>query len=267
MGQPGEHVGWFVATGGEIGQWNEWHHDGSVEWHLLQYPLHRGIQRWLTDLNRLYRQEPALHELDERPEGFSWVDANDSANCVLTMLRTGQSTGAVVLIACNFTPVPRHHYRVGVPRGGTWREVLNSDAYDYSGSGIGNRGSVQAEAVPYHGRPFSVDLTLPPLSKDADIWMHPTDYAPCQQLADRARTAGVDLIKYRSARDPDRGLNLAILSCGAFVKHEPVSRQSWRIQLSAGGVRALCEFPRLFLDFDRNAFARDPRMSDMTWDR
>lgn len=113
----------------------------------------------------------------------------------------------------------------------------------------------------------ALDLTLAPLSAAADVWTHPTDYAPCQQLAERARTAGVDLIKYQSARDPDRGLNLAILSCRAFTKHEPVSRQSWRIQLSAGGVRAVCEFPRMFLDFDREAFARDPRMSTMTWDR
>lgn len=113
----------------------------------------------------------------------------------------------------------------------------------------------------------ALDLTQAPLNADADVWLHPTDYVPCQQFAEVARTAGVDLIKYRSARDPGGGMNFAILSCRAFAKHDPLSRQSWRIQLSAGGVRALCEFPRLFLDFDRVAFARDPRMSQMIWDR
>jgi 1,4-alpha-glucan branching enzyme len=158
--QPGKKL---LFMGGELGQWNEWDHEDSLDWHLLQYPSHRGLQRWVADLNRFYRGEPALYELDASPSGFAWVDANDSEQSVLTFLRNGRG-GAVVLAACNFTPVPRHGYRVGVPRGGRWREALNSDASDYGGSGLGNYGGADAEPVPCHGRPHSLSLTLPPLA-------------------------------------------------------------------------------------------------------
>jgi 1,4-alpha-glucan branching enzyme len=149
--------------GGEIGQWREWSHEDSLDWHLLDRPLHRGVQRLVEDLNRMYRDERALHELDCEGEGFEWIDANDSAQSVLTFLRRGRSPDDVVLVAANFTPVPRANYLVGVPRGGMWREILNSDAAVYGGSGWGNLGGVEALPISVHGRPRAVNLTLPPL--------------------------------------------------------------------------------------------------------
>jgi len=159
--QPGKKL---LFMGSEIGQWDEWYHEASLSWHLLQYPPHQGIQRWVKDLNRLYRDEPALFELDFDPEGFEWVDCTDALAGVISLLRKARSTEDIILVACNFTPVPRLAYRIGVPRGGYWREMLNSDAKDYNSSGLGNEGGLEAEAVPVHGRPFSLRLTLPPLS-------------------------------------------------------------------------------------------------------
>ncbi|HEX9872360.1 MAG TPA: 1,4-alpha-glucan branching protein GlgB [Candidatus Tectomicrobia bacterium] len=159
--QPGKKL---LFMGGEFGQWREWHHDESLDWHLCQYPPHAGLQRWLEDLNRLYRSEPALHELDTQPSGFDWIDCNDAPASVVSCLRQGQSTHDLVLVVCNFTPVPRLNYRVGAPRSGFWHEVRNSDAQDYGGSGYGNMGGVEAAPVPWHGRPYSLNLTLPPLS-------------------------------------------------------------------------------------------------------
>ena len=150
--------------GGEFGQWREWSHDDSLEWHLLQYAPHIGLQRWVQDLNRLYRGERALHELDCSPAGFEWIDCTDADSSTLSFIRTGQSTDDIVLIACNFTPVPRLNYRVGAPKAGTWSEVLNSDAETYGGSGYGNMGGVEAAPVPIHGRPYSLNLILPPLA-------------------------------------------------------------------------------------------------------
>ncbi|MEM2865932.1 MAG: 1,4-alpha-glucan branching protein GlgB [Candidatus Hadarchaeales archaeon] len=158
-GHPGKKL---LFMGGEFGQWREWVHDESLEWHVLQYEDHRGLQRWVRDLNRLYREEPALHELDFEPEGYEWVDLKDVEKSIISFLRKGR-TGPPVLVVCNFTPVPRYGYRVGVPRGGFWRELLNSDAREYGGSGLGNLGGVWAEPVPWHGRPCSLPLTLPPL--------------------------------------------------------------------------------------------------------
>jgi len=160
-GQPAKKL---LFMGGEFGQWREWSHDESLEWHLTQYAPHAGLMKWVEDLNRLYRSEPSLHELDCDPAGFQWVDANDSENSVLCFLRGGHSTNDLLLIVCNFTPVPRLNYRVGVPRGGFWNEMLNSDAPDYFGSGQGNFGGVEAAPVPLHGRAYSLTLTLPPLS-------------------------------------------------------------------------------------------------------
>jgi 1,4-alpha-glucan branching enzyme len=149
--------------GGEIGQRQEWNHDTSVDWHLLEHPPHQGLQRWVRDLNTIYRGEEALHELDCDPAGFEWVDANDSEGSVLSFLRKGKSPGEEVLVVCNFTPVPRHNYCVGVPAGGRWEEVLNSDAPLYGGSGQGNLGGVDAGPVPSHGRPYLLTITVPPL--------------------------------------------------------------------------------------------------------
>ena len=154
----------LLFMGGEFGQWSEWSHDAGLERHLLQYSPHQGILRWVTDLNRLYRREPALHERDADPEGFEWVDFSDVDKSIVSYLRRGRSADDVVLVACNCTPVPRYNYRVGVPFGGFWEEVLNSDAVEYGGSGVGNLGGVEAEQVPAHGRPWSLPLTLPPLA-------------------------------------------------------------------------------------------------------
>ncbi|MCT8337691.1 1,4-alpha-glucan branching protein GlgB [Methanoculleus sp. Afa-1] len=154
----------LLFMGGEFGQWSEWSHETGLEWHLLEYAPHQGILRWVTDLNRLYRREPALHERDADPAGFEWVDFSDVEKSVVSYLRRGRSADDVVLVACNFTPVPRYNYRVGVPFGGFWKEVLNSDATEYGGSGVGNLGGVEAEQVPAHGRPWSLPLTLPPLA-------------------------------------------------------------------------------------------------------
>jgi 1,4-alpha-glucan branching enzyme len=154
----------LLFMGGEFGQWWEWNHEASLDWHLLEFAPHAGLQRWVTDLNHLYRQTPALYEGDCEPEGFAWVDCTDADSSVLSFLRQGESSPDLVLVVCNFTPIPRLNYRVGAPQGGVWREVLNSDARDYEGSGYGNQGGVEAAPVPHHGRPYSLTLTLPPLA-------------------------------------------------------------------------------------------------------
>jgi 1,4-alpha-glucan branching enzyme len=154
----------LLFMGGEIGQWHEWSHDSSVDWHLLENPLHRGLQEWMAQLNRTYKEQPALHEFDADPAGFEWVDCNDSAASVVSLIRKGKSEREVVLVVCNFTPVPRESYQVGVPHGGFWRELLNSDANEYGGSGMGNLGGCTAYELSVHGRPYSLKLTLPPLA-------------------------------------------------------------------------------------------------------
>lgn len=153
----------LLFMGGEFGQWREWAHEESLDWHLLRYPPHRGVQKWVQDLNHFYKREPVMHELDFEPNGFEWIDFNDWEQSIVSFLRRGKSTGDIILVVCNFTPVPRYNYRVGVPRGGLWREVLNSDAKEYGGSGHGNFGSVEATPVSLHGRDHSLTLTLPPL--------------------------------------------------------------------------------------------------------
>ncbi|MCX7989975.1 MAG: alpha amylase C-terminal domain-containing protein [Aquificaceae bacterium] len=156
--------------GGEFAQWQEWNHDHSLDWHLLEYPSHRGLQRLVKDLNRLYREEPALHELDCEPEGFEWVDFGDWEKSIISYLRKSKR-GELLLVVCNFTPVPRKDYRVGVPEGGLWKEVLNTDAEVYGGSNIGNLGGVGAERLPFHGRRYSLNLTLPPLGVLVFKWV------------------------------------------------------------------------------------------------
>ena len=159
--QPGKKL---LFMGSEFGQRREWAHDGSLDWDLLDSPAHAGVQQWVRDLNGLYRGEPALHELDCEPAGFEWIDCGDAASSVLSLVRKGKSTSTLLLIVCNFTPVPRQGYRIGAPRRGFWREALNSDAAKYGGSGMGNGGGIAAEPTPLHGRPCSVLVTLPPLS-------------------------------------------------------------------------------------------------------
>jgi 1,4-alpha-glucan branching enzyme len=159
-GHPGKKL---MFMGGEFGQWNEWYHETSLDWHLLQYPLHQGVQKWVRDLNRFYRAEPAIHELDFRQETFEWVDFRDWEGSTISFLRRGKSTDDIFLVVCNLTPVPRRNYRMGVPREGFWKEVLNSDAKIYGGSGHGNFGGVEAAPVPSHGKHHSLSLILPPL--------------------------------------------------------------------------------------------------------
>lgn len=158
--QPGKKL---IFMGCEFGQWREWNHDASLDWHLLQYAPHQGIQRWVGDLNRLYRAEPAMHEGDIEPWGFEWIDCNDTEASVISLLRKGRSTEDLIVIVANYTPVVRENYQIGVPRAGAWTEVLNSDAEVYGGSGLGNLGGVEAAPIACHGRPCMISLTLPPL--------------------------------------------------------------------------------------------------------
>ena len=154
----------LLFMGGEFGQKREWTHEQSLEWHVLQYSHHAGMRRWISDLNRFYRHTPALYQRDFTPDGFEWIDCNDTESSTLAFLRKGNDPSDVVLIVCNFTPVPRDNFRVGVPRGGHWRECLNSDARYYGGSDLGNFGGVEAAPLPAHGRHHSLTLRLPPLA-------------------------------------------------------------------------------------------------------
>ncbi len=159
--QPGKKL---IFMGGEFGQHKEWNHEASLDWHLLEDPAHAGLQRWLRDLNTCYRGEPALHELDCDPAGFSWLDCDDSEQSTLSYLRRGRSSAQEIAVVCNFTPIARTGFRVGVPQAGHWRELLNSDAPLYGGSGQGNLGGVRSQPVSAHGQPHSLALTLPPLA-------------------------------------------------------------------------------------------------------
>jgi 1,4-alpha-glucan branching enzyme len=159
-GQPGKKL---LFMGNEFAQWDEWNHDRSLDWHLAGFDRHQGVQHWVRDLNALYRNEPAMHQLDFDPAGFEWIDAGDYQSSIFSFLRKGRARGDTLLLAYNFTPVPRQHYRIGVPHGGRWDEVLNSDSPTYWGSGQGNGGGVEASAEAWHGRPYSVEVTLPPL--------------------------------------------------------------------------------------------------------
>jgi 1,4-alpha-glucan branching enzyme len=161
FGQAGKKL---LFMGGEFGQWREWDHDSSLDWHLLSMPFHAGLRKWVADLNRVYRAEPALYEYDCNAAGWEWIDCNDSEASTISFLRKGQDPDSCVVVVCNFTPVLRLNYQVGVPRGGQWRELLNSDAHDYGGSGCGNYGGLEASDASVHGRPYSLELTLPPLA-------------------------------------------------------------------------------------------------------
>ncbi len=159
--QPGKKL---LFMGGEVGQWRQWSHESSVDWHLLEQPEHAGIARCLAHLNRTYAGEAALHELDFDPAGFEWVVSDDWEQSVIAFLRKGRSSARIVLAAFNFTPVPRLQYRLGVPTGGRWREIVNTDATEYGGSGIGNFGGVEGSPFGSHGRPYSLTIDLPPLA-------------------------------------------------------------------------------------------------------
>jgi 1,4-alpha-glucan branching enzyme len=159
--QPGKKL---LFMGGEFGQRREWSHERSLDWHLLaESPLHGQLQLLVGELNRLHRAEPSLHELDVQPEGFEWIAADDVENGVYAFLRKARDQRQCLLAVFNCTPLPRFNYRLGVPFEGVWAEVLNTDSHAYGGSNHGNVGGVEATPVPSHGRPFSVNLTLPPL--------------------------------------------------------------------------------------------------------
>ncbi len=153
----------LLFMGGEFGQWSEWYHEESLDWHLLEFPSHAGLQRWVKELNRTYRTEKALYELDFDPAGFEWIDCNDTQQSTLSLIRKSRSTSEIILTVLNFTPTPQYNYKVGAPREGFWQEILNSDAEEYGGSGHGNFGGIEAVPIEIHGRPYSLKLTLPPL--------------------------------------------------------------------------------------------------------
>jgi 1,4-alpha-glucan branching enzyme len=159
-GHPGKKL---LFMGCELGQRREWNHEESLEWHVLEFPFHRGVQRWVRDLNMLLRAQPALHEVDFSLDGFSWVDFHDWENSIIVFLRKDRTGGNAVLVACNLTPVVRYAYRVGVPAAGYWREALNSDSEVYGGGNVGNGGGIHTMNVPSHGQEQSLSITMPPL--------------------------------------------------------------------------------------------------------
>ncbi len=154
----------LLFMGDEIGQWQEWSYTTSIDWHLLEDSRHMGIRRWVRDLNTFYRAEPALHELDCRADGFSWLEANNAAQSLLSFYRRGTAANSSALVICNFTSNVYQNYRLGVSERGRWDEVLNSDAQIYGGSGQGNMGSVTTAPIGSHGQLQSLNLTLPPLA-------------------------------------------------------------------------------------------------------
>jgi 1,4-alpha-glucan branching enzyme len=177
-GQPGKKL---LFMGAELGQQTDWDHDGSLPWWLLDRPEHRGLQAWVAHLNHLHRSEPGLHERDFTADGFQWIDAADTGASVMSWLRhpARDDSGLPVtpgareiLVVCNFTPVPRTGYHVGVPRGGRWLELGNSDASEFGGSGVGNLGGVDAVTRATHGQAWSLPLTLPPLGV---LFLSPAD--------------------------------------------------------------------------------------------
>ena len=160
----------LLFMGGELAQQAEWHHDGELDWAALQDAHHRGVQRVVADLNRVYRETPALYEFDCESQGFEWIDFADREQSVVEFLRRGVGDDALVIVACNFTPVPRAAYRIGVPRGGYYQEIINTDAACYGGSNLGNGGGIDAVAAPCHGREYSLSVTLPPLACVMFAW-------------------------------------------------------------------------------------------------
>ena len=154
----------LLFMGAEIGQWIEWNAESSLDWHLLQWPDHQGVQKLVDDLNRLYKSEPALHRVDFHWSGFEWLALNDSENSVIAFARRQESGVHDVVCACNFTPLPRHNYRIGVSKPGVYREILNTDSAHYGGSNLGNQGLVSTVAATWGGKPYHIELTLPPMS-------------------------------------------------------------------------------------------------------
>jgi 1,4-alpha-glucan branching enzyme len=160
----------LLFMGGELGEWDEWNYDRSLHWNLLEYAEHQGLHSLVRDLNGAYRAQPALYEVDDDPAGFRWLEANDAQNNVLAFARLDAKGERPVVCALNLSPVPRYEYRVGMPVCCRWRELVNTDSAYYGGSGVGNLGGVEAEAVPWHDQPYSAPVTLPPLGA---VWLVP----------------------------------------------------------------------------------------------
>jgi 1,4-alpha-glucan branching enzyme len=160
-GYPGKKL---LFMGGEIGQWDEWKDDYSLDWHLVEFREHKRLQKYIQDLNKIYSNEPALYELDFDSRGFEWIDFKDSDNSIVSFIRRAKRQDDYIVIVCNFTPVPRFSYRVGVPEKCYYREILNSDSREYWGSNLGNTGGVYSTDLPWHGRQYSIEITIPPLS-------------------------------------------------------------------------------------------------------
>jgi 1,4-alpha-glucan branching enzyme len=186
---PGKQL---LFMGGEFGQGDEWSEQAGLQWHLLEYPGHAGVQQLVMDLNQAYRDRPALWQQDSSPAGFEWIDASDRPGNVLSFLRHGDD-GSVLACVCNFSAAPRYGYRIGLPSAGTWTEVINTDAEVYGGSGTGNFGAVEATGEPWHGRPASAALTIPPL---AVLWLAPAASAGETLSGSNGSAAG-------DAGDPD----------------------------------------------------------------
>jgi 1,4-alpha-glucan branching enzyme len=160
----------LLFMGGELAQEQEWSHERSLDWHLLEQADHAGIQRLVRDLNRLYRDEPALWEVDSDPAGFWWIEPNDADSNVVAFARASRDAERVLVFVANLSPVPRERYRLGLPRACRWREAINTDSTFYGGSDVGNLGGVEPEPLPWHSQPVSAEVTLPPL---AAIWLVP----------------------------------------------------------------------------------------------
>ena len=154
----------LLFMGGEFGQWDEWNHDKSIDWHLLNFMPHRRLQKYVRDLNYIYQSELPLHEVDFNYQGFEWIDFHDTENSIISFIRRSKDPENFLVIICNFTPVPRIGYRIGIPVNCFYKEILNSDSQIYWGSNMGNAGGVNADRIPCHGKPYSIYITLPPLS-------------------------------------------------------------------------------------------------------
>jgi 1,4-alpha-glucan branching enzyme len=159
--QPGKKL---LFMGSELAQWREWDHDSSLDWHFLRYERHANFHKWIMALNRYYRREPALFETDCDPSGFTWIDTSNALQSIISFVRNGSSTEDILLSICNFTPTPHNHYRVGVPRGGYWKESLNSDSLKFGGTGLGNPRGLRAKKLAAHGHSHSIEITIPPLA-------------------------------------------------------------------------------------------------------